>query len=122
MIEHQNDKVIEYVILKHIGTIFESEEENTINRKEINIISYDKQKPVFDIRAWNITTGDKTTRKRGEGITLTTDELKSIYHQLRERFAQGERLTGGIKVKGMILTADETINMYEILVKEVFKQ
>ncbi len=122
IIERNNGKVIEYEILKHIGTIAESTEDNTTYRKEINIISYNGNEPVFDIRPWIVVTGEKTTRKRVKGITLNKNELKAVYSKLRERFAQGDELTGGIKIKGMTFTVDETRNMYEILVEEVCRQ
>ena len=47
--------------------------------KELNLVSWNDNKPKYDIRAWS---SDHT--KMGKGITLTTEELLSLKEILNE--------------------------------------
>lgn len=60
-----------YTIYKHIGNISKP---NNGWTKELNYISWDDREPVYDIRTW---TEDHS--QYGKGVTLTPNELQSLY-------------------------------------------
>lgn len=64
-------KKTECKIIKHIGTL-----KNGMYAKEIYIISWNGNEPVYDIRAYCINkNGTKTTLK---GITLNFEEIRML--------------------------------------------
>ncbi len=61
---------IKYDIIKEIGVL----SENTKGwRKEVNLISWNGATPKYDIRDWS-----PDHEKMGKGITLSSDEIKSL--------------------------------------------
>lgn len=61
---------IKYDIVEQVGTISEN---NTGWTKELNLISWNDRAPKFDLRDWS-----PGHEKMGKGITLSTEELKSL--------------------------------------------
>lgn len=61
---------IKYDIVKEVGIISEN---NTGWTKELNLISWSDRAPKFDLRDWS-----PGHEKMGKGITLSTEELKSL--------------------------------------------
>ena len=66
-------KEITYEIKKHIGTLTTDKAE--IVRKEINIVSWNGNKPRYEIRSWKYMENEKEALK---GIVLQDDELKAL--------------------------------------------
>ena len=64
---------VNFEIIEHIGVL-------SIGRngwsKEINIVSWNKRSPKFDIRDWD--------EKMGKGITLTAEEFEALVAKGRE--------------------------------------
>lgn len=58
---------LEYTIVKHIGTLSESPKGWT---KELNLVSWNKKPPKYDIRDWA-----PDHEKMGKGITLNGEEM-----------------------------------------------
>lgn len=58
-----------YEIISHIGLIHEKRGIT----KELNLISFDENEPIYDLRKWD--RRDKENPKMFKGITLTADEL-----------------------------------------------
>lgn len=69
-------KEIEFKIVEHIGVINDSGKWKT----ELNLVSWNGQKPKYDIRSWN---EDHT--QMGKGITLSEEELDVLKSLLRNR-------------------------------------
>lgn len=65
----------EYELIRHITTI----STRAGKSKELNIISYNGDPPVLDLRVWK--DGGYTSK----GVTLTIDEIHSIAKALEER-------------------------------------
>lgn len=61
---------ITFEITKHIGVISESSRGWT---KELNLVSWNKREPKYDIREW-----DPEHEKMGKGITLTEEEVIAL--------------------------------------------
>ena len=61
---------IKYDIVEEVGIISEN---NTVWTKELNLISWNDRAPKFDLRDWS-----PGHEKMGKGITLSTEELKSL--------------------------------------------
>ena len=61
---------IKYDIVKEVGIISEN---NTGWTKELNLMSWNDRAPKFDLRDWS-----PGHEKMGKGITLSTEELKSL--------------------------------------------
>ena len=61
---------IKYAIVEEVGIISEN---NTGWTKELNLISWNDRAPKFDLRDWS-----PGHEKMGKGITLSTEELKSL--------------------------------------------
>lgn len=59
-----------YEIVEEIGVI--SEYPNG-RKKELNLISWNKRDPKYDIREWS-----ENHERMGKGVTLTLDELKAL--------------------------------------------
>ena len=64
-------KEFKYEIKKHFGTVSTSEDGKYAT--EVNLISYNDAPAKVDVRTWNKETG-----KMFKGITLTTDEAKTL--------------------------------------------
>ncbi len=60
----------EYEILEHFGVISETSNGWT---KELNLVSWNKHKPEYEIRTW-----EHENSKAGKGITLTHEELITL--------------------------------------------
>ena len=65
-----------YEIIRKIGVI---SEENRGWTKELNLISWNKRDPKYDLRDWNHEEG-----KMGKGITITKEELKELLQLLKD--------------------------------------
>ena len=61
---------IKYEIIKELGKISESK---TGWSKELNLISWNDREAKYDLRDWS-----SEHDKMGKGITLSSDELKSL--------------------------------------------
>ncbi len=61
---------IEFSIVKHIGVLSEGSKGW---RKELNLVSWNKREPKFDIREW-----DPEHQKMGKGVTLTAEESATL--------------------------------------------
>ncbi|GEL07073.1 YdbC family protein [Salisediminibacterium halotolerans] len=61
---------IDYEIVKHIGVLSESPKGW---KKELNLVSWNKREPKYDIRDWA-----PDHEKMGKGITLSEEELKAL--------------------------------------------
>lgn len=68
---------IEFEIMEHIGTLSKNEDSGW--QKELNLISWNKRAPKFDLRDWS-----KDHEKMGKGITLSNDELANLKNILTE--------------------------------------
>lgn len=66
-----NNKKIEYEIIKNIGTL-----KNGRYTKEINFISWNGNKPVYDIRNYNVDGNG--TKKALKGISLSLEEIRML--------------------------------------------
>ena len=65
-----------YEIINEIGTISEGK---SGWKKEVNRISWSGKEPKYDIRDWS-----ENHEKMGKGITLTEEELRTLYSILKE--------------------------------------
>ena len=72
------EKVITCEIVKPIAVLSENERGFT---KEINLVSWNKADPKYDIRNWH-----PDRKKSGKGITLTEEEAYALMNALREVF------------------------------------
>ena len=61
---------IEFEIIEQIGVLSETEKGW---KKEINLVSWNKREPKYDIRDWS-----ENHEKMGKGITLTKDEIDKL--------------------------------------------
>lgn len=67
---------IKFEIKENIGTVSESPKGW---KKEINLVSWNGREPKYDIRDWA-----PEHEKMGKGVTLTSEELKSLKNILNE--------------------------------------
>lgn len=67
-------KEIQYEIIKEIAVLSESDSSYT---KEINLISWNRNEPKYDIRSFS-----PDREKCGKGITLTEQEVKTLLKAL----------------------------------------
>lgn len=67
---------IEFEIMEHIATLSKND---SGWQKELNLVSWNKRAPKFDLRDWS---EDHT--KMGKGITLTNEELNNLKKFLNE--------------------------------------
>jgi len=65
-----------YEIINEIGVISEG---NGGWKKELNIISWSGKEPKYDLRDWS-----NNHEKMGKGVTLTEEELRSLYKIIQE--------------------------------------
>lgn len=68
---------IEYKIINHM---FKLKSTGTFH-KELNLISWNKRDPVYDLRGWN-----EDRSKMTKGITLTMDEFEELVSKIKEEF------------------------------------
>ena len=61
---------VKYEVIKEIGVLSESSKGWT---KELNLISWNGNEPVYDIRIWS-----PGRERMGKGATLTKDELLKL--------------------------------------------
>jgi hypothetical protein len=66
---------IEFSIVKHLGVLSESAKGW---RKELNLVSWNKRDPKFDIREWDPEHG-----KMGKGVTMTSEEAAVLVALLK---------------------------------------
>jgi hypothetical protein len=66
---------IEFSIVKHLGVLSESAKGW---RKELNLVSWNKRDPKFDIREW-----DPEHEKMGKGVTMTSEEAAVLVALLK---------------------------------------
>lgn len=74
---------IKYNIIEKVGVV--STNDKSKWSKELNLISWSEKDPKFDIRDW-----DEEHTKMGKGVTLSKEELKSLYDILSEYFKEDE--------------------------------
>lgn len=76
MVDNANErnKELKFEIINNIGVI---SEKNKGWKLELNIISWNGNEPKYDIRAWG-----PEHNSMGKGITLTNDEIISLYEIL----------------------------------------
>lgn len=67
---------LNYEIIETIGTISESA---TGWKKELNLISWNKREPKYDLRDWS-----PDHEKMGKGITLSKVEMESLRELLNK--------------------------------------
>ena len=72
------EKSITCEIVKPISVLSENEKGYT---KEINLVSWNKANPKYDIRNWH-----PDREKCGKGITLTEEEARALMDALKEVF------------------------------------
>ena len=72
-----------YEINTTIGTLSESGDW----RLELNLVSWNKRKPVYDIRKWHYDDYD-TVDKMGKGVTMNEAELKALYEILKAHYEE----------------------------------
>ena len=65
-----------YTLYKHIGNLSKP---NNGWIKELNLISWDDQKPVYDIRTWNAEHTEY-----GKGVTITADQMMLLKELLND--------------------------------------
>ncbi len=61
---------VKYEIIKKIGVLSKSASKWT---KEINLISWNGEDAIYDIREWS-----PDRNKRGKGVSLTIEELRAL--------------------------------------------
>ena len=64
------EATIEFEIINHIGVISTNKSGWT---RELNVVSWNKGKPKFDIRDWS-----EDHQKMGKGITFTEEEFETL--------------------------------------------
>lgn len=74
---------IKFEIKKMVGVV--SSNEKSKWQKELNLISWSGKDPKYDLRDW-----DPEHEKMGKGVTLTEEELKSLYDILAKMFKEDE--------------------------------
>lgn len=65
-----------YEIKSSLGTLSDG-----VWAPQLNLISWNHRKPVYDLRKWNCEDGSM-----GKGLTLTEDELRELRNILNEYF------------------------------------
>lgn len=65
-------------LIRHIGVLGES---SSGWQKQLNIVSWGKREPKYDIREWS-PDGEKISK----GVTLTEDEAKALLELLKKEF------------------------------------
>ncbi|AWX70184.1 hypothetical protein HUN03_00742 [Mycoplasmopsis anatis] len=72
----QTSPEISYKIIKNIAVLSES---SSGWKKEVNLVEWNGNKAKYDIRDWN---SDRS--KMGKGITLSDEEVKSLFKVLEK--------------------------------------
>lgn len=72
-----------YEITKRIGVISSNSRGWS---KEINLVSWNGMEPKFDIREWS-----EDHQKMSRGVTLSTEEARTVLRLLSAEFVGGER-------------------------------
>lgn len=67
---NRNNREVVFEIIKHIGVIAEYQ---TGWKKEVNIVSWNNNKPKYDIREW-----DENQQFMSRGLTLTKEEMEKV--------------------------------------------
>lgn len=75
-----------YEIVREIGVISSFRVKGEMHRKELNIVSWNGRTPKFDIREWS-----EDHSSMGRGITLTNDEIRTLYKLLKD-YAEKEAI------------------------------
>jgi hypothetical protein len=68
------EKEFKYEIIKQIGIVSESK---SGWKRELNLVSWNGAAPKYDLRDWA-----PEHEKMGKGITLSSDEVESLYELL----------------------------------------
>lgn len=71
------DREIRFEIVAEIGVL---KEHSTGWKKEINVVAWNGNAPRYDIRDWS-----PDHNQMSRGITLTEDEMRSIFRLLQNR-------------------------------------
>lgn len=66
----------EFEIIKHIKTLSTNDKGWS---KELNMVSWNKRAPKYDIREW-----DQDHIKMGKGVTFTEEEISNLLEGLKE--------------------------------------
>lgn len=74
-----------FEIVRKIGVLSTFRVKGETRNKELNIISWNGRTPKFDIREWN---EDNTIMSKG--ITLTGDEIRTLYGLIKDYAEQPE--------------------------------
>jgi Uncharacterized protein conserved in bacteria len=74
---------VKFEIKKMVGVV--SSNEKSKWQKELNLISWSGKDPKYDLRDW-----DPEHEKMGKGVTLTEEELRSLYDILAKMFKEDE--------------------------------
>lgn len=69
---------IKYEVVEHIGVLSESSRGWT---KELNLVSWNENKPKYDIREWA-----PNREKMGKGVTLSMEEMEQLKALLKLSF------------------------------------
>ena len=72
-----------YEISATCGTISESGDW----KLELNLVSWNGRKPVYDIRKWHYDDYDEID-KMGKGVTMNEGELRSLFEILSQMFGE----------------------------------
>ena len=72
-----------YEISATCGTISESGDW----KLELNLVSWNGRKPVYDIRKWHYDDYDEID-KMGKGVTMNESELRSLFEILSQMFGE----------------------------------
>lgn len=76
---------INYEIVQHFGKL--TDEPDSFN-KELNLVSWNGGEPKFDIRPWK--NSPEKGLQMGKGITLTAEEIETLYEILTKIKNEGE--------------------------------
>ncbi len=74
---------VKYEIIDKIGVI---SEKSSGWKKELNVISWNDNKPKYDIREW-----DDEHSKMGKGVTFSRDELYELYLIMKDIFEEKKK-------------------------------
>lgn len=67
-----------YKFIEHLGTVSEKLVGKFIFRQELNKMSYNGGRPVYDLRTWKIEKLNRTNVTRCEGIKLTKAQVERL--------------------------------------------
>lgn len=71
-------KEIKFEIVEHIGVITKTD----TYTKELNRVSWNGRKPVYDVRSWK--SGDDSTKSPLKGISLSEEDILALKELLNE--------------------------------------